>query len=105
MELRFCPERREVVVPLGQVEVLSEVLRRAEAAHLRTSPHAATPEAAREEFLTCVSLILRERLQSLWRVKKSEEMVNAALCRTVARIILEQLQSAQLQLDGAAELE
>ena len=34
-------------------------------------------------FLTCVSLILKERLQTLWRIKKSEEMVNAALCRTV----------------------
>jgi hypothetical protein len=105
MEIRYCTERHEVVVPLGQVECLSAVLRCAEEACLRTSPHASTPEAAREEFLTCVSLILKERLQTLWRIKKSEEMVNAALCRTVAKIVLRKLQSAQLQLDGDAELE
>jgi hypothetical protein len=93
-EVRYCVERNEVVVPLGQVECLTEVLRRADEAHLRTSSHATTPGAAREEFLACLSLILKDRLDTLWRIKKSEEMVNAAICRLVAKTVLKQLQAA-----------
>jgi hypothetical protein len=93
-EVRYCVERHEVVIPLGQVECLTEVLRRADEAHLRTSSHATTPGAAREEFLACLSLILKDRLDTLWRIKKSEEMVNAAICRLVAKTVLKQLQAA-----------
>ena len=55
-------------------------------------------------FLACVSMLLRDRLQALWRIKESDKMVHDALCRTVAKIVAESATVLSVQVAVTIEI-
>ena len=45
--------------------------------------HANTKEAAQEEIATCIGTCLKEKLQAIWRVKKSEDLARILFMKLV----------------------
>ena len=45
--------------------------------------HANTKEAAQEELVSCIGTCLKERLQSIWRAKKGEELAKFLFLKLV----------------------
>eukprot|EP01016_Furgasonia_blochmanni_P001540 TRINITY_DN1059_c0_g2_i4.p1 TRINITY_DN1059_c0_g2~~TRINITY_DN1059_c0_g2_i4.p1 ORF type:complete len:796 (-),score=170.43 TRINITY_DN1059_c0_g2_i4:456-2843(-) len=90
--IRFCPERRKIILPL-QMEAFTEFLNKAEIDLCLQSKHASTREAAQEELLICLGITLKDKLQSLWRDRKSEEMTRILFLRISALGICEQIET------------
>jgi len=91
--IRFCPERRKIIIPL-EMEAFTEFLSKAEIDIGMQAKHASTREAAQEELLICLGTTLKDKLQSLWRYKKSEEMIKLLFLKVAANCFLDNVGNA-----------
>ena len=66
------------------MEAFTEFLSKAEVDIGTQAKHASTREAAQEELLICLGVTLKDKLQSLWRYKKSEEMIKLLFLKVVS---------------------
>ena len=60
-----------------------EFLSKAENSTTVHTKHANTKEAAQEELVACIGTCLKERLQSIWRAKKSDELARILFMKLV----------------------
>jgi len=91
--IKYCRERGKIIIPL-EMEIFMEFLSKAEngiATHIK---HANTKEAAQEELVACIGTCLKERLQSIWRAKKGEELAKFLFLKLAADCIVEGIQRA-----------
>ena len=70
------------------MEAFTEFLSKAEVDIGMQAKHASTREAAQEELLICLGVTLKDKLQSLWRYKKSEEMIKLLFLKVVSIYVL-----------------
>ena len=70
------------------MEAFTEFLSKAEVDIGMQAKHASTREAAQEELLICLGVTLKDKLQTLWRYKKSEEMIKLLFLKVVSLYLL-----------------
>ncbi|KAL4475546.1 hypothetical protein ABPG72_009235 [Tetrahymena utriculariae] len=93
--IKYCHKTRKISIPM-QVDFIQEIMSKAQ---VDTSlvKHANTTEAAQDELLICLGQTLKDRLQNVWKNKKSEEIVRQLFLNICYKIFMTQLQG-QIQI-------
>jgi hypothetical protein len=102
-----CDDEGVLFVPLGQPDVLNEVLRSpSEIPQMRTTPgeclHITTAEAAQQELYAWLRWLFRERLDKRRQHILTQAQVSHHLCRLFACAATQQLEQAAEHVPAAA---
>ena len=80
--VKFCRKSNRLCIPF-KPDTFTEFLKKAEIDLRQKANHTNTTQSAQEELMTCLGLILKDRLQKLWREKKIEELVYYLILKIV----------------------
>ena len=80
---KYCYPWKYYLYMTYQYDFFAEILSRADIDISQQVKHSQTNEAAQEELLICLGLTLRDKLQTFWKNKKSDEITKSLFLNKV----------------------